>query len=171
MKYHLFFIVILTFLIACGNEKVDPGYGVEFYLLESYDTLSNIWRYQIDESTVIPKEDPIVYYYDIFLYDSTEHIFHISDKAKNLISNLYPPVTGTAFALMVNSKLVYTGYFWPGYSSSNCDWMIIDPTQVEFANEMQVTAGYPGENDKLGIPDKRNDPLIIEMLSRDKKLL
>ena len=170
MKKLLFFAFSISFIIACENENISPGHGVELYLLKSFDLLQNDKRFQIDESTIITKSSPLIYYSDIQSYDSSNHVFQISENARSRISEMDFPVSGIAFAVKADNKLVYTGYFWPGYSSSSCDWMIIDPTQVEFANEMKVTAGYPGENDKLGIPDKRNDPLIVDILKRDKKL-
>jgi len=66
--------------------------------------------------------------------------------------------------------LIYTGYFWPSYSSVSCDWVIIDPLSVYSGNKIHVILSYPGQNAGVNIPDKRNDSRIIQIFQKDHKL-
>ncbi|HBG25425.1 MAG TPA: hypothetical protein DDX10_10330, partial [Rikenellaceae bacterium] len=85
------------------------------------------------------------------------------------IKNIDHSVSGVAFAVTANGRVVYTGYFWPMFSSASCNWVTIDPIIAEYAKELKVTLGYPG--DWEGVEDRRNDERIISILSRDKKLI
>ena len=125
-KYIVFFELIAVFsltFIACNkNEDLKTISGnVELYLLQSYETVEN--TSQIDESSVITKENPLISYSDFISYDSKNYIFKISDNAKQSIQDIEFPVYGVAFAIKANNNLVYTGYFWTGYSSASCNWV------------------------------------------------
>jgi hypothetical protein len=75
-----------------------------------------------------------------------------------------------AFAIKANDTLVYTGYFWPSYSSVSCDWVVVDPNMTGIGNTMQVSLGYPGLIQGKIIQDKRNDKRIVQILREDRKL-
>ena len=175
MKRHLYIIVLIGIinfvLIACDNDEIDNiiGSDVELYLIESYETIDN--TFQIDENTVITKESPLVYYSDFISYNSNNYIFEISNESKDRIDNLEHSVHGLAFALKVDNKLIYTGYFWPSYSSQSCNWVVIDPFRLSLSNELKVVLGYPGLVIGEEIQDKRNDNQILDVFRRDSKLI
>ncbi len=173
-KQVVFFALIAIFsliFITCNKKddsKIISG-GVELYLLESYETIGN--TFQIDESTVVTKERPLINYSDFISYDLKNHIFKISDKAKQLIQNIKFPVNGIPFAIKADNNLIYTGYFWPSYSSRSCNWVVMDPTNLSLGNELKVELGYPGQIEGTVIPDKRNDKQILDIFRRDNKLI
>lgn len=166
------FLVGLLILTGSGCEKkdYDSSYYSRFglYLVDRYSTIDN--SYQIDESSVVTKKTPLILYSDFLSYDSAEYTFEVSERAIQAIKSLEHSVHGLAFAIKADNQLIYTGYFWPGYSSASCNWMIIDPMMVTIRNKIQVHAGYPGLIQGQVIPDKRNDPRIIQIFKQDNKL-
>jgi hypothetical protein len=158
--------------ISCDKEKdtnvvkneVTNGVtgNLEFYLINSYDTLENTFK--INAPSVKYGDTALIKYDDIISYDSANYTFKISDKAKLTIKNLKHSVHGLAFAVVANKNLIYTGYFWPFYSSMSCDWIIIDPLLVDMKSEIKVERGYQGYSDNMNITDNRNDKRIIEGL-------
>lgn len=159
----------LLFLTGCAKDNTfrPTGGVVEFYLIDTYQTSGP--NFQIDETTVSIKGDPLVLYPDLLTYDSSAHSFEILDAARERISNLEHSAHGIAFALIADRELIYTGYFWPSYSSAVCEWVTIDPLQLFSGNTLTVNLGYPGE--WPGVPDRRNDPRLLEILERDNKLI
>ena len=77
-------------------------------------------------------------YSDFQSYDPSTFTFKISDTAKDSIKSLKQSVNGIAFAIKANNVLIYSGYFWPGYSSASCDWVVIDPMMLLINNELYV---------------------------------
>ena len=175
MKQQILFIALILTLpsifIACHkNEVVNPKNGsVELFLLDSYHTIGS--TVQIDEKTVVTKSHPLVSYADFLTYDPKTYTFRISDSAKEAIKSLQLSVHGLAFAIKANNVLIYTGYFWPAYSSASCDWMVIDPATLSIGNELIVQIGYPGLIEGQVIPDKRNDQRILDIFTSDNKLI
>ena len=157
-------------MLTLSCEKNDEVTGVvELYLLESYETMDGSCR--IDRSTAGPEKQPLIRYSDFLSYDPDEHVFGISEQAKETIENMEHSVLGVAFGVTAGDELIYTGYFWPGYSSATCDWIIIDPIWLYQGNELKVQLGYPGLMEGWEIPDKRNDPRILAIFRRDGKLI
>jgi hypothetical protein len=77
---------------------------------------------------------------------------------------------GKPFAIAINQKPLYTGYFWAAFSSSICDWVYIDPIMVDGYNFIEVRLGYPWLSPEMQIPDKRNDARLLDVLAADGKL-
>jgi hypothetical protein len=75
-----------------------------------------------------------------------------------------------AFAVTANDSIVYTGYFWASFSSTPCDWVVIDPLAVSSSEILPVRLGYPGLLPEYQIPDKRNAPRIIQIFKDGNKL-
>ncbi|KKQ32938.1 MAG: hypothetical protein US49_C0004G0042 [candidate division TM6 bacterium GW2011_GWF2_37_49] len=150
-----------------GIDNLFSSDGVEIYLLKAYKTVENSQK--IDQKSVVLKNSPVVKYSDILSYNSDNHTFKVSDRALDAIKNIDHSVFGVAFAVTANGRVVYTGYFWPSYSSASCNWVTIEPFMAEYTKELKVTLGYPG--DWEGVEDRRNDERIISILSRDKKLI
>jgi len=162
--------VVFALLLFTGCTKpanvLFPSDGVEIYLLKSFETVG--MSKKINEGSVVLNTSPLVRYSDIYSYDAVEHAFSINDRAVDAIKNVKHSVFGVAFALTVDGRVVYTGYFWPSYSSATCDWITIDPFVSEYTKKLKVYLGYPG--DWAGVEDRRNDERIITVLQRDKKL-
>ena len=163
-------IGILSFLVfGCEKHEVNSDGKVELFLLDSYSKIDN--SFQIDEVTIKTKASPLISYSDFISYDAEKYIFELSENAKNAIENMEHSVHGVAFAVKANGTLIYSGYFWPSYSSSSCDWIVIDPIMTSINNKIMVSLGYPGLIQGQVIPDNRNDSRIIEIFERDNKLV
>ncbi|HER08721.1 MAG TPA: hypothetical protein ENO20_07400 [Bacteroides sp.] len=166
----IFIILSITAPGSCewmGSTCVPNG--VELYLLESYETVESTC--QIDQSTAELQKDPLIKYADFLSYDSCTHIFKLSEDAKKAIENMEHAVDGVAFGVTADDELIYTGYFWPAYSSLICNWICIDPLRVNQGNELRVGLGYPVMMEGWEIPDKRNDPRILKIFKEDGKLV
>ena len=172
MRRKIFTYAIITFfsIMALGCEKVSSDGKVELYLLDSYKTVRE-HSCQIDETTVKTKANPLISYDDFISYDPLTHEFLLSDRTVKVINNTEQSVHGIAFAIKANGEIIYTGYFWPLYLSSTCDWVYIDPILTSFDNKMEVCLGYPGPIPEQAIPDKRNDSRIIKIFKGDHKLV
>ena len=158
---------VLTY--GCEKDGINSDGKVELYLLDSYSKIEN--SFQIDEATIKTQTSPLISYTDFISYDSINYTFELSDKAKNTIKNMEHSVHGVAFAVKANGTLIYSGYFWPSYSSASCDWVVIDPMMSSIDNKIIVSLGYPGLFQGQVIPDKRNDSRIIEIFEYDNKLI
>lgn len=163
-------LLILSSLIVTGCETGGEGDGaVELYLLESYETVGG--SCEIAASSVVIRDTPLIPYDDFMVYNSDDHLFLITDEAKAAVQGLQHPVSGLAFAVTAGREIVYTGYFWPSYSSLGCNWVVIDPLMIFGDNELRVRLGYPGVIEGSDIPDHRNDRRILGPFRRDGKLL
>ena len=175
MKRPILFICLFATLsfIFCACDKKESSNSsngrVELFLLDSYKTVGS--TFQIDEKTIVTKSSPLVAYSDFLSYDSNSFVFKISDSAKASINGLKFSVYGIPFAIKASNTLIYTGYFWPGYSSTSCGWVVIDPTTLLLSNELSVRLGYPGLIEGQLIPDNRNDKRILDIFGSDNKLV
>ncbi len=168
IKYAVF--IILTAALFTGscekdtrNEEEIKG-NVYFYLLKSYETRKNSTEIIISTAKIADK--PLIDYKDIISYNSDLSVYNISKTARELVLSLITPVSGPAFAVTIDKKIVYAGYFWPATSSMSCDWTNIDPLFIDFWDGLKV---MPGDNrDK---PNPANDSTMIEIFKRDKKLV
>ena len=166
------FIVLLILLIS-GCEKYQserqPGYGLEFYLIKEFQKIGT--SYKIDNSTVKLSDSVIIYYDDIISYNSESCTFTVTESCANKLNDFKNNhIHGTPFAVTVDKQIIYSGYFWCGFSSSSIDWITIDPLNYSGKNRLRVSLGYPGLFQGDYIPDNRNDNRILDILRRDGKL-
>ena len=120
MKVIVFAIFTLHFLLSgCDklkNDEPKSGKELEFYLLKSFE--HRPFSYAIIDSTVILSDTALINYDDIIYYDFMNHVFKISEKAADWLNDFEQNKThGRPFAVTINKKIVYTGYFWAGFSS------------------------------------------------------
>ena len=160
-------------LLAGGCEKYQshriPGSGLEFYRIMDYQTEGP--GFKIVDSSVRISDSVIIYYDEILSYDAKTHIFTVTgDCADRLNDFEMNQIHGTPFAVTVNKNVIYTGYFWCGFSSTGVNWITIDPLNYAGKNQLRVSLGYPGPVYGDYIPDNRNDPRILDLLRKDGKL-
>lgn len=106
---------------------------------------------------------------DIVWYDSALHRLKITDSKAREFYTGHWPVDGRAFVLVVDSSIIYTGYFWPSYSSLSCNWICIDPLNIN--GELKISLGYPSDRPDFDKNrDARNDPRIIRFFEKEGKL-
>lgn len=166
-------IISLVLILISGCERYIsprvPGKNLEFYLIKDFQTQDASAK--IINSTVTLTDSIIIYYDDILSYNPDNYAFRLTEGcAKRLGYNDNYKIHGMAFAVTVDKKVIYTGYFWCSYSSASVDWVTIDPLFLSINNTMKVSLGYPGLIQGDYIPDNRNDQRIIDLLTRDGKL-
>lgn len=99
-------------------------------------------------------------YSDLQLYDSSTHVLYfrkVHDEFKNI-------ETGS-FTLLAGGEPVYSGTFWPGYSSSGPTGPFIMSPPSIFGNYALRIDNWHADN-----PDVRSDPRIIEVLKENNLL-
>jgi len=168
IKYTAFLLLTVIFIISscekdARNEEEIKG-NVYFYLLKSYKTRDNSSEIIISTAQIADK--PIIDYKDIISYNPDLSIYNISKKAREKVLGLITEVSGPAFAVTIDKKIIYAGYFWPVTSSASCDWTNIDPLFIDFWDGLKVMPGDNWDN-----PNPGNDSSLIEIFKRDKKLI
>jgi hypothetical protein len=166
-------IISLLILFFAGCEKYQSprqsGYGLEFYLIKDFQRVGTSDK--IINSSVILSDSVIIYYDEILSYNSDTYTFTLTASSADRLNDFKNNhIHGTPFAVTINKEIIYTGYFWCGYSSSMVDWVTIDPLNYSGKNQLRVSLGYPGLILGDYIPDNRNDDRILDILSRDRKL-
>ena len=173
MKNSILIFGLIFLLVNCENKETDfepSGKTIDFYGLSHFDKIEN--SFKIIDSTAIISDYKIIGYKDIISYSQSTYTFIVSDSISDRLNDFEnQSVHGMPFALTVDNKIIYTGYFWAGYSSMGCDWITIDPLDYSRKNKLSVKLGYPGLVLGDSIPDKRNDSIIISILKQDKKLI
>jgi hypothetical protein len=169
MKNFWLIFMYALFTFACDDQE-DPGISVNFYALADYQTQSQSMK--IMDNTVELSDSIIIPYADIIFYHSKTYTFFITDYLSEILSDWENhPLARKPFSVAVGGKLIYTGYFWYGFMSSGCDWVVIDPIDYSGEHKLTVRLGYPGIKAGDTIPDNRNDPRILEILRKDGKLV
>jgi hypothetical protein len=166
-------IISLLILLLAGCEKYlsprQQGYGLEFYFIKDFQRIGTSAK--IINSTVNLSDSVIIYYDEILSYNSDTYTFTVSESCANKLNDFKNNhIHGKTFAVTVDKELIYTGYFWCGFSSSMVDWVTIDPLNYSGKNRLSVSLGYPGLIQGDYIPDDRNDYRILDILRRDGKL-
>jgi hypothetical protein len=171
---NLILFLALCFLIPTSckkkNDLMESGGKIEFYLLKSYT--KDPAGYAISNNSIVLSDSALIKYEDIIWYDPNSHTFKFSDRTANLLNDFeHNQILRKPFAVAINKKIIYTGYFWAGFFSSSCDWIVMDVLNYDGKNELSVKIGYPGLMSGMNIPDKRNDKELLEILKSDHKLI
>jgi hypothetical protein len=172
MRNIALFLMLSLFLSTSCKEKPTPTASnrqVEIYMLKSFVKRMN--SDAILPTTEIINDTALIKYDDILSYDPKTYTFKVSAKAAKWLSDIkHNPVDGNAFAITIDKKIVYSGYFVTGLSSSVCDWTVINPLNASGTNELTVQLGYPSRMPYMVIPDNRNNKELMETFRIDKRL-
>jgi hypothetical protein len=170
---HLFILLAFFPILfaACQRSEKEVTGDVELHLLDSFETSGQ--SCEIVASSVVTDSVPLIRYTDFESYNSKTCVFIVTDNAREAVEAIEFPVNGRAFGLYADNELIYTGYFWPSYSSLSCQWIVIDPFILSWGlgNELHVELGYPGLTEGVVIPDERNNEKILAIFRRDGKLI
>jgi hypothetical protein len=166
-------LALLYCLIATGCKNnpyvAASGSEIEIYLLKSYTKVNGTDA--INTGSVVLEDSPLINYADILWYDSSRFTFKITNAPAKWLNDFQTNHShGRAFAVTIDKKILYTGYFWASFSSASCNWITIDPLNYSGKNELRVSIGYPGLMPGVTIPDLRNDTKLLDILEADKKL-
>jgi hypothetical protein len=114
------------------------------------------------------EQEPILSISDIIAYSWETHTIELTASAYERIGELEFPVDGTNFVVCLGLDPIYSGAFWPMYSSLSFDGVVIKLPLAE-DHAMQLTLGYPSASYFTGI-DPRSDQGILQSLERAGKL-
>jgi len=171
MARSLIISVLFLLLVSCEKYQFprQKGYGLEFYVIKDFQRVGSTSK--IINSSVTLSDSVIIYYDEIVSYNSNKYTFTLTESSgKRLNDFKNNHIHGTPFAVVIDEKIIYTGYFWCGFSSAMVDWVTIDPLNYSGKNQLTVSLGYPGLIIGDYIPDNRNDERIMDILRRDGKL-
>jgi hypothetical protein len=161
-------LLICLSLAACDKNQSGVTGVVELYLMDEFGTVGE--GCAIDPGTVKLQQEPLLWYANFLSYSPSEYAFTITYDARDTIEKMEHSVFGVPFGVTAGGELIYTGYFWPGYSSLGCQWIVIDPVFWRDGDKLYVELGYPGLMEGAEVPDHRNDPRILGIFRRDGKL-
>jgi len=131
-------------------------------------------RLELTDGTVTPAAGDSAWRAAFFNKDTTTvsvvhstHIINIDSSAWSKQKGLHPSLpVGVRFALVVNHKVIYGGYFWNLVSSFGCHWVCA----FELGNEIRIYRKMPD----YGVETKENDPrqndLLFTCLRKTKRL-
>jgi hypothetical protein len=162
----LLFLAVLTVCLSCKKDTINSGKIVEIYLLKSFQRVTG--KCQVDASQSVLQDTPAITNQDIMGYYSSTYQFKLTDTS---IQKVKVFKDATPFAVTVDRQVIYYGFFKPSYSSSSCDASITMDVDWITGNRINLRLGYPGQMQGVVIDDKRNDPLLLETLKMQGKLL
>ncbi len=176
-------LILITVLFAqCEKDAQNsPGTAVEIYLLDEFEKYDKSMAI-IDNSVKLTNE-AFIKYSELLSYNSVEHFFVVSDGVFERIYENNAPFASqsSAFAVVADNEIIYTGYFVSPIMSAIYNSLVIvpdyncDPLYSPVKNKIIVDLGYPSGNPEVSanfnISDKRNDHRIIQIFRRDGKLL
>ena len=156
-------LIISTVFLFCEKDKAQKK--VEFVLLKSYQFVPG--KCQVDASTATLETSPLVTNDDILWYSKKNYEYGLTANAVQKINGLRGR---TAFAVVVDNKIVFLAVYMPLIMSSTCDHSItMDANTI--SNTAMTRLGYPSWlQSSTIIDDQRNNPFLLEALSNQGKL-
>lgn len=162
----LIYILTLTILsFSCRKDKVNAGETVEIYLLKNYQTV--VGKCQINSSISIIQDTAIVKNQDILEYSQKNYQFRLTDPT---IQKIKAFRDFTPFAVTIEKRVIYYGFFKPSISSSSYFNSITMDLDWTTGNKISLKLGYPGQLQGVTIDDQRNNPDLIATLRNQGKL-
>jgi hypothetical protein len=118
-------------------------------------------------------DQPLVSTEDIVAYSRQTHAIRLTSDSYARVAQLRVPTSGIPFQVRVGGETIYSGAFWPLYSSQSYDGVVIKvplmPNPVNDSDRtMSITLGYPGGEFFQG-SDPRSDPRILKALEQAGK--
>jgi hypothetical protein len=150
---------------SCNKDKMKAGKVVEIYSLKSYQTVAG--KCQVDPSVSALEDTAIIKNQDILEYSPTNYQFKLTDPAILQVKTFRD---FTPFAVTVDKRVIYYGFFKPAISSSSCNHSITMDIDWITGNTISLKLGYPGPLPGVTIKDERNNPVLIGTLSNQGKI-
>lgn len=177
------FVVTLTVLLnvnfsfgqAIGNQSCK----IEFYLLKNVipnADKTTLMKGKINVTVADLEEKAFVSDADIdscfISKDSTRSFrmfFRVSDSAANRLKSLNLPLCcGNQFAVVVNGKICFTGYFWNMLSSFGCSWI----TAYARGNSIMLLPELPSfDLINPSASDLRKNKFLLDCLTSTNRLV
>jgi hypothetical protein len=112
----------------------------------------------------------LVSYNEIVGYDTNLCAFLIEGNAANRINGYFFVAGGLPFMVKVNGKEIYSGLFFPSYSSNTPCGFLVEPV-IGSNNTMYVRLDYGLCISEGQLVDNRNDQRLIAVLANDNKII
>lgn len=152
-------------LLSCNKENEGAGKPVEFYLLESFNYVTN--QCKVDPSSAVLKSTPFINNTDIIAYSKSAFTYKLSAAAINRVKAFEGRVP---FAVTVDKQVVYFAFFNEVILSSSCEHSISMDFDWGSSDKILLKLGYPGLLQGVPIDDQRNNSVLLSALSSQGKL-
>lgn len=163
-----FYLLLLLGTLGCGAGCVEPQSG-EFaiYLTAADLAVAEIDRIDLDQVEL--ESSPILSSADIVSYLKDTHEMTLTEEAAQRIEHVETTTLGRPFVVCVGRERIYSGAFWPMWSSASYDGIVIE---VPLMNKqtIQLRRGYPSAQHFRG-PDPRSDPRVLRTLRQSGKTI
>ena len=136
MRALIYVLTLATLSFSCSKNKVNTGESVEIYLLEKYQTVAG--KCQIDPSVSVLQNTATIKNQDILEYSTANHKFTLSDPA---IQKVKAFRDFTPFAVTIDKRVIYYGFFKPAISSSSCNNSITMDVDWTTGNKISLNLG------------------------------
>lgn len=171
-------VVLLTANLLFAQNTGKQSCKIEFYLLKSelpnVDKTTDI-RAKFDATPADLEEKAFIN--DVEIISCTVNkdttrlfriLFKVSDSASKRIKDIDRPLCcGKQFAVVVNGKICFTGYFWNILSSFGCDWI----TAFTGGNSIMLLPKLPSHGDNQDANDPRKNKLLLNCLASTNRLI
>jgi hypothetical protein len=165
MRPILYFLTIAIICLSCKKENAKGGDTVEVYLFKRSQLVTG--KCQIDPLLSVLQDTAIIKNQDILEYSQSNYQFKLTDLAIQKVKT-FPDFT--SFAVTVDRKVIYYGFFKPSISSSSCDHSITMDLDRTSGNKIDLRLGYPSLMQGVTIDDERNNSKLIATLRNQGKL-
>jgi hypothetical protein len=165
MRPIFFFLTIAIICLSCKKENVKGGDTVEFYLFKRSQFVTG--KCQIDPLVSVLQDTAIIKNQDILEYSQSNYQFKLTDLAIQKVKT-FPDFT--SFAVTVDKKVIYYGFFKPSISNSSCEHSITMDLDRTSGNKIDLRLGYPSLMQGVTIDDERNNSKLIATLRNQGKL-
>ncbi len=164
MRIAFLLSIVLSFT-GCQTQRANTG---DFSIFLLSDGLPAAKARDLPLSELYLDENPLISIDEILSYTSSTHEIQLTEAGYEKINQMSFPTDGIPFVISIGDEVVYMGAFWPLYSSSPFDGVVIRVPIME-NRSIQISLGYPGEILYTG-DDPRSDPRIMDALETAGKL-
>jgi hypothetical protein len=165
MRLLLLLLFLPMLFASCKKTEAEVGDKVEIYQLKTYQLLTG--KCQVDATTAVLQDTAFVNDAAILAYSPNDHLFSLTPAAMRRVNAL---ANFAAFAVTVDKKVVYYGFFIFSYSSSSCAQSIVMSLDFENAGNVSLQLGYPGLAQGIPVDDQRNNAKLVATLRRQGKI-
>jgi hypothetical protein len=165
MRPILLFLALAIFCLSCEKDNLKGDGNVEIYLLKRSQLVTG--KCQIDPLDSVLQDTAIIKNQDILEYSQSNYQFKLTDLAIQKVKTFQD---FTAFAVTVDKRVIYYGFFKPSVSSSSCDHSITMDLDWTTGNKINLKLGYPGQLKDVTIDDERNNAKLVATLRNQGKL-
>jgi hypothetical protein len=184
MKYFLIYghwlaVLTIVFNNSCIIDQMDSD-RIEIYLIGEREDRQLRGATQFFLPVVLTTSDSVfisdseILSYEIIetSTDSTciKYYLNLTENGRRKMARLglVELSGGRKFAISVNGKPVYGGYFWNLLSSYSCDWIVIP---AKLSEKLSIEAGYPNKAFTNRHVDPRDNRILVEAFEASQRLI